>query len=269
MKIVKWMALGLAVVLLSAAACGRGGSGISDVMTMMPAAGAGTGAGAGGEGGGALCSVVLTNAGPGCSLCAQTNCCSLLEACNRLDCLSCATGIQACTDAGRSATTVYTTCLNDNCIKECGFSAGVAGGAGGGGGVGGVTCATSADCPSATPCCEVTALGPSHCAATTDKQCRCLKGSDCSSGACAPAVDTLVGAPVGPYVCVPNDAKPYHGCSGALNACGAGYCCFTDALDNEFCGAPCDPAFCLGLTSCNSYSNAHSSCMATKGCGPQ
>ena len=145
----------------------------------------------------------------------------------------------------------------------------IAGAPAGGGGASGASCTTSDECPKAAPCCAVQDDGSSHCAVFTDKQCRCAKGTDCSSGACAPAVN-VVGTPSGPYVCVPNDGKAYHGCSGALLACDGGYCCLTDSNENQFCAKPCElDAECSNGSTCHSYSGAHTSCLSSLGCGPK
>jgi hypothetical protein len=171
---------------------------------------------------------------------------------------------------------------NDTCLP-LGSGGGGSGGAGGAaptsgsggkaasGGASGSNpgeCASSSECPSATPCCELSTSGASHCAAVSDTQCRCSRGAECSSGACAPATNP-VGAPVGPYVCVLNDGKAYHGCNGALTSCDTGLCCFTDASENEFCAKPCAAEFeCFAGSACNVYSAAHTTCGGIQGCGP-
>lgn len=138
----------------------------------------------------------------------------------------------------------------------------------GGGAFGGVMhCSTSAECPSSTPCC-MNALSGGICGPVGVYECRCTSGSECSSKACAPAVDSS-GNPSGPYVCVPNDGAPYHGCSGFLTSCAPEYCCFTDSNQNQFCSAPCSGDNQCGSATCNTYSNANTTCTGTLGCGPK
>jgi hypothetical protein len=153
-----------------------------------------------------------------------------------------------------------------------GSSLGTSGTAGSGGSISfGQACKTSSDCPSDTPCCGDLSDHPVCVAAgyvsTGLVACRCTVSAECSSGACAPKVDSD-GAPVGPYVCVPNDDGAYHGCSKALSSCASGFCCFTDENANEFCSEPCTSNSQCGAASCNTYSGAHTLCGGTLGCGP-
>jgi hypothetical protein len=79
-----------------------------------------------------------------------------------------------------------------------------------------------------------------------------------------------MGNPAGPYVCVPNDGMPYNGCNGLLTSCkGAGTCCFTDALANQFCASECTNDSQCGAAACVTYSNANTTCGGTLGCGPK
>lgn len=129
------------------------------------------------------------------------------------------------------------------------------------------TCRAPADCGSQNAC-SVLATGDTVCLPLgSGRPELCEQASDCETEACGPWADGD-GAPVGPYVCVPNDAAPYHGCSGILTSCGEGYCCFTDALENQFCGRPCESAAECGGADCNEYDNSNTSCAATRGCGP-
>ncbi len=114
-------------------------------------------------------------------------------------------------------------------------------------------CTTSANCPTDSPCCMRDGDGGAHCAVDpqTPQVCLCEKGSECASGACSLAVDTS-GTPTGPYVCVPNDGNPYHGCMGTAS-CWVPYCCVTDTHGNRFCGLPCtDPSTC-GSAHCDPF----------------
>lgn len=271
MKIIQWVVSGLAIVLLPAA-CSSGGS------TAQSASCPGDYPVSCTDGTTAWCCPLEDSCSSDVGLCAQSCPSNLPVRCDQT--ASTAVCCPESTQCGPNGT-----CLplsSDN-----GGSAGVGGGdpgaTGGGGNAGkagtagsagtsgnpGDTCTTSSECPSATPCCEAAIGGPSHCATVTDKQCRCEKGSECSSGSCAPAINAA-GYPNGPYVCVPNDGQPYHGCNGALTSCGSGFCCFTDGKANQFCGSPCDQLDdCPGGAACNTYSTAHSSCTRPLGCGPK
>jgi hypothetical protein len=131
-------------------------------------------------------------------------------------------------------------------------------------------CTTSSQCPSAAQCCEVLKDGTGACAApASDSVCHCTTGVECTSKACAPLQDAM-GNPAGPYVCVPNDGMPYNGCNGLLTSCkGAGTCCFTDALANQFCASECTNDSQCGNAACVTYSNANTTCGGMLGCGPK
>lgn len=99
---------------------------------------------------------------------------------------------------------------------------------------------------------------------------RCSVGADCSPACCAPATNDK-GDPVGPYVCKPNDGKPYHCCNGLTNTCsGDETCCVTDAKDNDFCAKqcqsnlPCGAGHCVGYT----FSTLNTTCKGPTACGP-
>ncbi|MET0790089.1 MAG: hypothetical protein ABW061_01085, partial [Polyangiaceae bacterium] len=132
------------------------------------------------------------------------------------------------------------------------------------------SCTGSRVCPSASPCCVLQPDGTGICGDGSEPgaKCRCTNGDDCDSGACAPRTD-IAGNPVGPYICVPNDGGSYHGCSGLLTSCGSGTCCFTDARDNQFCASQCINNSQCGNASCNTYSNANTTCSGMLGCGPK
>lgn len=130
-------------------------------------------------------------------------------------------------------------------------------------------CTSSDQCSAAAPCCAVLDDGSSACVADANAgdQCRCATGAECSSGACAPATDGS-GAPVGPYICVPNDGAPYDGCVGAFNDCAGSYCCVADSYGNEFCAALCVSDSTCGGAQCNAYDFSHTTCGGPSACGP-
>ncbi len=129
-------------------------------------------------------------------------------------------------------------------------------------------CTTSGACPTDSPCCLRTSDAGAQCAPDPQipQTCLCEKGSDCASGACAPAVDSS-GNPTGPYVCVPDDGSPYQGCLG-VSSCTAPYCCVTDKHGNLFCSKPCTSDSTCGSGHCDAFDFSASSCTgATKACG--
>lgn len=131
------------------------------------------------------------------------------------------------------------------------------------------TCSTSSECPATAQCCELLKDGTGVCATGTgDNLCRCTKGSECSTKACAPNLDTQ-GNPVGPYVCVANDGGPYRGCNGALTTCSGTGCCFIDAQQNQFCVSTCTNDSQCGAASCVTYPAKSSTCSGMMGCGPK
>lgn len=130
-----------------------------------------------------------------------------------------------------------------------------------------VACSRNSECPGATPVCTLFADGSSGCTPDLGGLQRCETAADCSTGACAPNVDTS-GNPIGPFICVPNDGAAYHGCHGLLTTCSAPYCCFTDGNDNQFCATACVNDSQCGAAHCRSLSNANTTCSATMGCAP-
>jgi len=130
-------------------------------------------------------------------------------------------------------------------------------------------CTSSDQCSDSAPCCAVLQDGTSACVANASHggQCRCTTGTECSSGACAPATDAS-GAPVGPYICVPNDGAPYDGCVGAFTDCAGAYCCVADSYGNEFCAALCVSSSTCGGAECNAYDFSHTTCGGPTACGP-
>jgi hypothetical protein len=101
-----------------------------------------------------------------------------------------------------------------------------------------IPCGTGSCCNSGTQTC----MGGS-CVST------CRSSGDCSSGCCAPATNSN-GDPIGPYVCKPNDAKPYDCCTGLFNDCDSTHCCVTDPNNNEFCVTQCTQNSQCGAASC-------------------
>jgi hypothetical protein len=99
----------------------------------------------------------------------------------------------------------------------------------------------------------------------------CAIGSDCSPSCCAPATNDK-GDPVGPYVCKPNDGKPYHCCNGITNTCsgGAQSCCVVDAKNNQFCATECQSNQPCGAGRCGGYtfSTLNTRCKGPTACGP-
>jgi hypothetical protein len=127
-------------------------------------------------------------------------------------------------------------------------------------------CESNSDCPVATPICTLFDDGTSGCTVDLGGLQRCKVAADCTTEACAPDVDSN-GDPVGPYVCVPNDGGDYHGCFGALTSCGGGFCCFTDAQQNQFCARPCSGDNECGNAQCVTFDNSNTTCSETTGCG--
>lgn len=129
-----------------------------------------------------------------------------------------------------------------------------------------IECEANSECPTASPVCTLFDDGISGCTEDLGAPQRCASSIDCETGACAPNTDTA-GDPVGPYICVPDDGGAYHGCSGLLTSCGGGYCCFTDAEQNQFCARPCETSAECGDASCVVYDNSNTTCAETMGCG--
>lgn len=127
-------------------------------------------------------------------------------------------------------------------------------------------CTNGGECPSETPCCMRMPDGGAICSIDPQvpQACLCQKGSDCTSQACAPAVDSS-GKLTGPYVCVPDDGSPYRGCVGD-SSCTAPYCCVTDKSGNQFCSMPCSGDSTCGSGHCDAFS-ASSCSGGTKACG--
>ena len=125
------------------------------------------------------------------------------------------------------------------------------------------TCTTSAECPTDAPCCmRVAGTGPALCMADPQvpQTCLCAKPTDCSSRACAPAVNAA-GEPTGPLVCVPDDGSAYQGCVG-IASCSLPYCCVTDKSGNQYCAMPCTSDSTCGPGHCESFDFS-----AAQGCG--
>lgn len=230
-------------------------------------------ANAGASGSTTGCTTQLPLATPECEACMRKNCCATISVCANVDCVSCVPPASAnCTADADKAQSANLDCASAHCSPECldstsggaGGASGSSGGSPAAGSGGGSTC--DASCGSA--CCKI---GEACVGIGGDAQCEkaCAKASDCPGESCAPAV--YAGVAVGPYICVPNDGAAYHGCMGLLTSCGSGYCCFTDGNMNQFCAKPCtgtDLAECGLFASCNSYSNANTTCAGTLGCGP-
>ncbi len=80
--------------------------------------------------------------------------------------------------------------------------------------------------------------------------CLCTASSECTGSECAPMTDAT-GAPLGPYLCKPDDGLPYDGCTTI--SCGSGFDCWTDSNGNEFCAVTCSSSSgCPGGTQCHS-----------------
>lgn len=129
-------------------------------------------------------------------------------------------------------------------------------------------CATSGSCPTDSPCCMRMSDGGAQCSLDPQvpQACLCEKGSDCSSQACAPAVDPA-GHLTGPYVCVPDDGSPYQGCVGVAS-CTAPYCCVKDKNGNQFCALPCTSDSACSAGHCDAFDFSGSACTgSTKACG--
>lgn len=132
----------------------------------------------------------------------------------------------------------------------------------------GRACVGGAECPMESSCCDPGPTGGKGgvCMPDIGQQCLCTKTIDCTSNACAPAVDTS-GNPTGPYVCVPNDGAPYTGCHG-LMTCGPPYCCVTDSNGNQFCATQCTADSTCGAGHCDTFDFSASSCTGgSKACG--
>jgi hypothetical protein len=242
-------------------------------------AGANTTGGAPGAAGSTSCPAGI-NAEPSCNECMQQSCCAELTACNDAGCsLQCVPN-DSCSAATKPSATAALGCLIAHCESSCPSAPGTQlcspkcdTGSICVPSLNGARClpkcTTSSQCPSTVPCCVFTADGQSYCdGADSSHECRCTSGSECSTGACAPFTD-IIGTPSGPYVCVANDGQAYHGCSGLLTSCGAGYCCFTDGKQNQFCSKPCASSTeCGAGAACNPYSNENTTCAETLGCGP-
>jgi len=87
---------------------------------------------------------------------------------------------------------------------------------------------------------------------------RCNLSSDCTSDpnrtACAPGIAMVNGtvAIIGPYICLPDDGNPGHGCNGALVTCiGSAYHCASDSRGNQFC-----TTYCTGDAACGNPGTA-------------
>jgi hypothetical protein len=78
---------------------------------------------------------------------------------------------------------------------------------------------------------------------------RCTTNADCANvpgrTACAPTIGLVKGseAVAGPYICVPDDGQPGHGCNAPT--CSGTNVCARDSRGNAFCTTPC-----TGDTSC-------------------
>jgi len=107
------------------------------------------------------------------------------------------------------------------------------------------------------------------CVATTTGSCRCKTSAECPSHTCAPATDQA-GNPVGPYVCVPMDGQPYHGCNGMNVTCAAnGTCCVTDTNGNNFCATACTSNAQCGSAHCDPFTFKLTTCKGpSTACGP-
>ncbi len=132
------------------------------------------------------------------------------------------------------------------------------------------TCTSSVECPTDSPCCmHVGDAGPALCMPepVVGPACLCTKPTDCSSGACAPALNDA-GAPTGPLVCAPDTGGPYQGCVG-FATCSLPYCCVTDRGGNQFCAMPCtsDSTCAPGHCDAFDFSRAQGCGGDTKACG--
>jgi hypothetical protein len=133
----------------------------------------------------------------------------------------------------------------------------------------GSTCATpcGAACCADGEACHSESGGSLACVKT------CAEGKDCSTGCCAPATN-VKGEPVGPYVCKPNDGKPYHCCNGAFTTCGGidgvTMCCVTDTKGNDFCARSCGMNTECGASHCVGYTfgTFTTTCSGPTACGP-
>ncbi len=146
-----------------------------------------------------------------------------------------------------------------------------------------VSCTDSKACPPASPCCgpggesktgatDQWAGLPSTFYATA--VCRCVTGAACGSGVCGPQTDST-GNPFGPYVCKPNDSKPYDGCGGCPH-CGSapGLNCWNDPTAGDaICAKSCNTNVdcgdagnvCCKPATCG---NCLNSCGGSGMCGP-
>ncbi len=85
---------------------------------------------------------------------------------------------------------------------------------------------------------------------------RCNRNSDCTTDpsrpACAPGIATVSGtvAIIGPYICLPDDGNPGHGCNTTFCS-GAAYHCATDSRGNQFC-----TTYCTGDAACGNPGTA-------------
>lgn len=99
----------------------------------------------------------------------------------------------------------------------------------------------------------------------------CVTREDCPEGnACSPATNAK-GEPVGPYVCKPNDGKPYRGCHGLFTTCETeNFCCVGDANENMFCARKCGIAAECGAATCKGFDfgTVSTSCSGPTACGP-
>jgi hypothetical protein len=177
------------------------------------------------------------------------NCCASTDTCISNSCCSAA---QTCGTACCASTAV---CFTDGAgNKSCA-----------------TLCTDSSQCPTATNCCTPFTNGQSACLAfgvAQGQACRCTTSAECSSGgACAPLTDTT-GAPVGPFVCKPNDGALYDGCNGLGTTCSGNGCCVQDTNGNYFCTTTCTNASMCGNAKCNTYDFNKTTCSGPTACGP-
>jgi hypothetical protein len=237
------------------AACGGGSSSSGTT-------GGGSSTGGGGTTGGgcaqALCNGVCCTTGDECignACCAQAQACGAACCASGDECIAntCCAQAQSCgtTCCASGAVCVADQAGNHSCATSC---------------------TDSSQCPTDSPCCAPLTNGGSACLANgvvQGQECRCTTGSECSSGCCAPAVDSS-GNPIGPYICKANDGAPYDCCEGSTSCTGGtNNCCAIDSSGNYVCSAPCTNASNCGAAKCDTLTlAAFSSCSGTTFCGP-
>ncbi|MHB8416487.1 MAG: hypothetical protein ACYDCL_00315 [Myxococcales bacterium] len=140
-------------------------------------------------------------------------------------------------------------------------------------------CSNSSQCQPGGNCCApigaVSGCIPAA-SVTAQTQCACTQQTDCSSGCCAPALDSA-GDPVGPFVCKADDGALYDCCNGP-QGCAQGCCAAytaNGAYVSNVCvtlctpdGGECGSATCLSAGNGWSYPGTSTCNTAQPLCAP-